>query len=87
MPQLTFQSTTINTINRICWDLFYTQTNIDLDVTLPIHVEIRFVTSVNKIIIRRQYDTKPVKGRHEKISFKELNKATIYMKCTAKIVI
>lgn len=29
--------------------------NIDLDVTQPIHVEIRIVTSVNKIIIRRQY--------------------------------
>lgn len=54
MPQLKFQSKTINTIHRIYWDLFYMQTNIDLDITLPIHVEIPVVTSVNKIIICRQ---------------------------------
>lgn len=54
MPQLKFQSKIINTIHRIYWDLFYMQTNIDLDITLPIHVEIPVVTSVNKIIICRQ---------------------------------
>lgn len=62
--------------------------NIDLDVTQPIHVEIRIVTSVNKIIIRRQYMIlNQSKAGMKKNIFKELNKATIYMKCTAKIIV